>query len=135
MATNRLLGEARFTDVDAAFLLDLRGWLQPRLPGREARVVREVAIVLGELMTNAYRHAQPPFLARLTEGHAIRVEVHDGTASPATGWALGRGLLIVRDLCSDWGVEHRPDGKIVWAEMPDEAGRRAQRSPANLAIT
>lgn len=116
----RVLGELTLPDVDATFLLDLRGWLAGPLRGRAPRLVREVAIVLGELMTNAYRHAGPPFAVRLTETprRAVRVEVHDGTTPSATGWNLGRGLLIVRDLCPDWGVARRPAGKITWAEVP-----------------
>lgn len=116
----RVLGEATFPDVDVEFLLDLRGWVSGPLRGRPAQLVRDVAIVLGELMTNAYRHAAPPFRARLTippTGCVIRVAVHDGMTARA-GWQLGRGLLIVRDLCIDWGVEHRPDGKVTWAEVP-----------------
>jgi hypothetical protein len=116
----RVLGETTFPDVDAAFLMDLRGWLTRPLRGWPASLVRNVAIVLGELMTNAYRHAGPPFGARLTvppAGGVVRVAVCDGTAS-GWGWQLGRGLLIVRDLSTDWGVEHRADGKTTWAEVP-----------------
>lgn len=72
--------------------------------------MREATIVLGELVTNAYRHAE----ARLTPprpGIAVRPEVHDGTASPTTGWPPGKGLLLVRGRCPDRGVEHRADGK------------------------
>lgn len=125
---DRLLAQARFTEVDAAFLLDLRGWLEEPLRGYPPPLVRDVAVVLGELMTNAFRHARPPFAARLAvprDSAVVRVEVHDGAACSAAGWPLGRGLLIVRDLCPDWGVEHRPDSKITWAEVviPDNPAR------------
>jgi hypothetical protein len=116
-----LLGEARFTDIDPEFLLDLRGWLDQPLRDHPPDTVRTVAVVLGELVANAFRHATPPFAARLTlppPSQAICVEVHDSTPTTAVGWPLRRGLLIVRDLCPDWGVEHRPPGKIVWAEIP-----------------
>lgn len=119
-----VLCEARFAEVDAPFLLDVRGWLEPRLGGCPPGLVRQAAIVLGELMANAYRHAEPPYVARLIAprpGDTIRVEVHDGTSALAGGWALGRGLLIVRDLCPDWGVEPGHDGKVVWAEFAGEA--------------
>jgi hypothetical protein len=125
---DHILAETRFADIDPAFLLDVRGWLERRLRGRSPQVVREVATVLGELTANAFRHAGPPFAVRLTasrQSRTIRVEVHDSTASPTTGWPLGRGLLIVRDICPDWGVEHRRDeGKVAWAEVPalDGAG-------------
>jgi len=119
-----VLCEARFAEVDASFLLDVRGWLEPHLPGHTPDLVRRTAVVLGELMANAFRHAEPPYVARLTAprpGDTIRVEVHDGTPASAGGWALGRGLLIVRDVCPDWGVEPGPDGKIVWAELSGES--------------
>ncbi len=126
---DRLLGEARFTEIDPMFLLDLRGWLAQPLRGFPPRTVRDVTVVLGELMTNAFRHAEPPFAVRLTAaggGDGVRVEVGDGTASPLIRWPLGRGLLIVRDLCRRWGVvAHDPDGKVVWAET----GRAAEPAP------
>lgn len=112
-----VLAEVRFADIDPTFLLDLRGWLDEPLRGRPPELVRAVTVVLGELLANAFRHAEPPFTARLTApgpGPALRVEVRDGTPA-TTGWPMRRGLLIVRDLCPDWGIAHRPPGKAVWA--------------------
>ena len=129
---DRLLAESRFAEIDPAFLLDVRGWLEQRLRGHSPRVVREVATVVGELAANAFRHAGPPFAVRLAvprQGRAIRVEVHDSTASPMTGWPMARGLLIVRDICPDWGVEHRVDGKVAWAEVPALDGVGQASSP------
>jgi len=116
-----ILAEARFADLDAEFLLDLRGWLARSLRGWAPGLVRDVTVVLGELMTNAFRHAGPPFAARVSvasAGHALRVEVHDGSTVHLADWTFGRGLLVVRDLCRDWGVEHSARGKITWAEVP-----------------
>jgi len=116
-----LLAEVRFQDIDAVFLLDLRGWLSPLLRDAAPQLVREVAVVLGELLTNAFRHARPPFTARVTVpplGQVMRVEVQDGSAQHTSQWTLGRGLLVVRDLSRNWGVERRSDGKIAWAEVP-----------------
>lgn len=127
----RLLGEIRFAELDAVFLMNLRGWLARPLRGRGPDEVRDVTIVLGELLTNAFRHAEPPFAIRLTapaDRAGIRVEVCDGTASPAPDWPLGRGLLIVRDICPHWGVVSRPGGKIVWAETVPEYGRARFRA-------
>lgn len=124
-SSRRVLAETRFPDVDASFLLDLRGWLAVPLCGSGPRLVREVTVVLGELLTNAFRHARPPYVVRLavpSSGRAVRIEVEDGSAS-CPGWPLGRGLLIVRDLCGDWGVEHRMTGTTAWAEVPILAGR------------
>lgn len=122
----QLLGEVRFAEIDPVFLMDLRGWLEGPLRGRTPQVVREVTIVLGELMTNAFRHAAPPFVVRLTVSRrrrGVRIEVDDGSTPATSRWPLGRGLLIVRDICREWGVEHRSDGKVVWAEIPGNGTR------------
>jgi hypothetical protein len=127
-ANGRILAEARFPDIDAPFLLDLRGWVSEPLCDLAPGTVRGVTIVLGELLGNAFRHARPPFAVRLLappRGPAVRVAVRDASPSPANGWELGRGLLIVRDLCSNWGVECRPAGKTVWADVAAATARSA----------
>jgi hypothetical protein len=126
-----ILAEARFADLDAEFLLDLRGWLARSLQGWAPDLVRDVTVVLGELTANAFRHAGPPFAVRVSvaaAGHALRVEVHDGSAAHTADWTFGRGLLVVRDLCRGWGVERSADGKITWAEVPvPSLSRQASR--------
>ena len=51
----------------------------------------------------------------------LRLEVHDTSPIlPAGGvvpTAGGRGLRIVDEVSSDWGAEHTPNGKMVWAEF------------------
>lgn len=119
--TPRVLVEARLEEVDPAFLTGLRAWLVRPLDGCTPGVVKEVAIVVGELVANAFRHAKPPFTVRLTlprPGRVVRMEVHDGAAPAPTAWPAGKGLFVVRGLCPDWGVEPRKDGKAVWAELP-----------------
>lgn len=83
----------------------------------------DAVLVLSELISNALRHARPlQGTARRFSGEAIRVawsigadevhlEVTDGGAStrprlgaPTRSATGGRGLHIVRDLTSDWGV-------------------------------
>ncbi|MCT2584416.1 ATP-binding protein [Actinophytocola gossypii] len=117
----RVLARARLPDVDPEFLADVRRWLKSPLHGCTPGAVREAAVVLGELLGNAFRHARPPFTVEVSlpsPGTAVRMAVHDATPSPAAGWPLGRGLTIVRRLCPDWGVERDADGKAVWAELP-----------------
>ena len=52
------------------------------------------------------------------------MEVVDGSAmSPRTRRfsvesTTGRGLGLVEELSTRWGVEKRPDGKTVWFEVP-----------------
>lgn len=117
----RVLGEARLDATDQEFLTGLRGWLERPLDGCTPGVVKEVTIVLGELVANAFQHAAPPFTVRLTlpqPARVVRMEVHDALPAAPTAWPAGKGLFVVRGLCPDWGVEPRPDGKAVWAELP-----------------
>lgn len=84
-----------------------------------------VRLLTSELVTNALLHAgtNMAIVVRFTDDR-IRVEVED--ASPA--WptrlsyaedaATGRGLTIVEEIASAWGVRRIPGGKAVWFEVP-----------------
>jgi anti-sigma regulatory factor (Ser/Thr protein kinase) len=88
-------------------------------------VVETVELLTSEVVTNAIVHARaaPELVVRLS-GARVRIEVHD--ASPAVPVrrlagpyaASGRGIAIVDGLAGNWGVEHVPDGKRVWFEVP-----------------
>ena len=89
--------------------------------------VREVGILLAsELVTNALLYAQGRITVRVTAvEHAWRVAVHDGSASEVRPRHVGveatsgRGLALVEQLSSAWGVEHDDTtGKEVWFEVP-----------------
>lgn len=119
--TDRVLAETQLTTADDMFLAGLRRWVALSMRGCTGGAIQEACIVLAELLANAYRHASPPYAVRLTlppEATAVRLRVDDGSAAPAQPWPVGKGLLIVRGLCPDWGIEHRPSGKAVWAELP-----------------
>ena len=45
--------------------------------------------------------------------HPARPLVREAAPDPATG----RGLLIIDQLASRWGVDLRRDGKTVWVEL------------------
>ncbi|MFA3836978.1 ATP-binding protein [Streptomyces aureus] len=104
---------------------------------RAARLVEEwghgdqagaVALLVSELATNAllhgcFRDRLFQVELRLTQS-TLRISVSDprGEALPeprpaSEGQQFGRGLLIVRELASDWGVERRSVGKTVWCEV------------------
>ena len=77
-----------------------------------------------ELVTNAVRHAHSP--VDLTVAHwddRIRIEARDdSTARPAPHRVdpptRHRGLLLMEDLCEDWGVDVQDhSGKVVWCEV------------------
>ncbi len=80
------------------------------------------ALLVSELVTNALLHGSgsASMHCELTEGF-LRVGVYDeGTGTPEVREpghlaSSGRGLLLVRELADEWGVQ--PDGhggKVVW---------------------
>jgi anti-sigma regulatory factor (Ser/Thr protein kinase) len=90
-----------------------------------ADLVDDAAIVVSELVANGVMHARTEIsLSVEPAGDGIRVSVTDGshilprwtpTSSLATS---GRGLLLVEQLSTTWGVEPLSDGgKVVWAEI------------------
>lgn len=89
-------------------------------------LVNDVRLVTSELATNAIEHARTPFDVSLERsGHSVRLTVQDSSSSTpqlvlVDSLALGgRGLLIVQQLSSDWGVDTSATGaKSVWACFP-----------------
>ncbi|HEX7167839.1 MAG TPA: ATP-binding protein [Acidimicrobiales bacterium] len=81
-------------------------------------------LLVSELATNAVLHARTDYVVRLTSNDGrVRVEVQDANErSPSIAHAppeatSGRGLQLVQTLSAGWGVEGRPDGKVVWFEV------------------
>src|SRR4051812_28294129 len=91
-----------------------------------------VELLVSELVTNAYRHGQPPVRIGISSADAtIRVEVHD-YGSPFSVPTMssrdvrdsgGWGLAIVAALSTSWGVSphNREIGKHVWFELDTAA--------------
>ncbi len=92
----------------------LRRW------GVEDTLVYDAALVLSELANNAVIHARSSFsIAVRAEKSALRIAVAD-TRARADGSLtprLGHGLGVVEAIADVWGVEDRPAGKVVWAEL------------------
>jgi anti-sigma regulatory factor (Ser/Thr protein kinase) len=101
-------------------------------------------LVASELVTNAIQHSGCKDTDRLSVevGHRdgnLMISVHDpglsGTAaSPVEHEQFGvggRGLQIVEQLSVRWGAE-RPDGYLVWAELPVHVGSDPTPAPAPL---
>ena len=85
-------------------------------------------LLVSELVTNAVLHCRSAVGVRISAGASgVRVEVSDGSTvlpSPrgfSADAATGRGLELVEVLSSRWGVEPRPDGKVVWFELGEAA--------------
>ena len=87
-------------------------------------LVDDIELVVAELVSNAVRHAAPPFDIDLVEHDGvIRGEVSDGSpASPVTNVRPdhhgGFGLGIVAACTSRWGTSPTASGKQVWFEIP-----------------
>jgi anti-sigma regulatory factor (Ser/Thr protein kinase) len=99
--------------------------LAPAVPdGR----LRDVQLLVSELVTNAVRHADLAagesirLVVELAE-RALRVEVHDpgggfvpSAPSPDPARPSGWGLYLVAELSDRWGV-HSNDATLVWFEL------------------
>lgn len=90
----------------------------------------DAAVVLGELLSNALRHAAPLDDGGLTVTWGawdgmVHLEVTDGGSgtlptiavadAPAVG---GHGLVIVEALSTSWGIRAEEDSVTVWADLP-----------------
>lgn len=99
------------------------------LDGIDGRVsperMRDVRLLVSELVTNAVRHAagEAVRLIVVLRGSTLRIEVHD----PGNGFELkpppddplrasGWGLVLVDELADRWGIDHHPQTR-VWFEM------------------
>ncbi|KOV38080.1 hypothetical protein ADK60_03060 [Streptomyces sp. XY431] len=95
-------------------------------------LVENAVLVASELMTNAIqtgcRRSITLTLEQIGES-AVRISVEDGSRYPPVFIkpglptnpdrlpAGGRGLVIVDGLCKRWGLDLRPQGKCVFAEI------------------
>ena len=94
----------------------------------DSGVSADLAVLLiSELATNAVLHARTDFVVSVRiEDRRVRVEVQDANERPPVightppEATSGRGLHLVQSLSSSWGVEGRPEGKIVWFEVPTD---------------
>ncbi|MDQ6726394.1 MAG: ATP-binding protein [Actinomycetota bacterium] len=90
-----------------------------------AEVVDTVELLTSEIVTNAILHGRAgPKLVVELHGSVVRVGVYDmGPEVPVRRLGhpddvSGRGVLIVEELASAWGVEReRGGGKRVWFEV------------------
>lgn len=83
-----------------------------------------ITLCVSELVTNAIDHAAPPIeLSLAASDEHVRVEVRDASddmpvtreLSPSS--LRGRGMYLVANAATAWGVEPLPCGKSVWAQF------------------
>jgi len=102
-----------------------RGALEEIAHAVSADRMRDVRLLVSELVTNAVRHAEGAVVRLIVSlrSDVLRVEVHD----PGFGFevsepprdplrASGWGLVLVEELADRWGVEGTPRTR-VWFEM------------------
>jgi len=87
--------------------------------------IEVVALLVTELVTNAILHARTPLLLTVEPSpDHVRICVEDHSdEQPAVRHydpdaVTGRGLALVEQLASSWGVDTTPEGKVVWCEVP-----------------
>ena len=112
--------------------------------------IGDATLVVSELLTNAILHARPLPGAQVLVAWALRersleVAVSDGgsmtrprTARASLSSIGGRGLAIVENLSSRWGVLPSDFGLTVWAVLPGAgpvapAGTRRRRHGGGYA--
>lgn len=111
---------ARFAPVPAS-VADARRFVSEVLGTEPGAPL--VLLLVSELATNAVVHGKGAYEIRVVPGDRVRVEVWDeGLERPhrvAVGAEAtsGRGLRIVEELATAWGVEPLAGGKVVWFEV------------------
>ncbi len=124
---------------DPASVAMARRFVRAVLQGWQVEdVMDEVLLIVSELVTNAFEHAQSPCRLRLSlTASGLRVDVHDeGRGTPDLRAATeqsehGRGLYLVATFAAAWGTEQSPEGgKIVWAELPSQPAPHSRGGPA-----
>jgi len=96
---------------------------------QDQRLLDDVILLTSELVTNAVRYGGDGVTLRIAlRADVIEVSVEDKSpllpARPAVVAENpyregGRGLLIVSELASEWGIDEKPlGGKRVWARLP-----------------
>jgi hypothetical protein len=106
--------------------VDVRRWIRGRLSAEvDTHTLVDVLLVVGELVGNAYTHTTSPRELRVRRtGVGVLVEVCDGDprhpremASADDRWG-GRGVQVLVELATSWGVRLEDGGKAVWALLP-----------------
>jgi two-component sensor histidine kinase len=106
--------------------IDVRRWIRGKLSTElDTHTLVDVLLVVGELVGNAYQHTSSPRELRVVRSEAgVLVEVADGDvrhpsemATSDNQWG-GRGIQVLIELATSWGVRLEGGGKVVWALLP-----------------
>ena len=102
--------------------------------------IEVAALLVTELVSNAMLHARTDIvlMVDVTPGRVI-LRVRDGSdATPVQqGYgvdaATGRGIALVEQLASAWGVDRSDEGKEVWCQI--DFRRRGRRNTSTNEAT
>jgi signal transduction histidine kinase len=117
----------RSLDKEVEQLSEVRHDLTAALEAMGQQVVApDAALVVSELLANAVAYADSTVrISIYAVGSSLRIEVcDDGQGVPEVvkvepDAVEGRGLFIVEQLATRWGVDDtEPGGKTVWCELP-----------------
>ncbi|MEU5693312.1 ATP-binding protein [Actinosynnema sp. NPDC020468] len=118
------LSETAVMEVEGVALAMIRDWVRALLTDVAEDDVEDCLLVVTELVSNAFDHAEKPRCLRIAQGtDLIRIEVDDSThgllvvGHSRLGEHRGRGLVMVGNLAAAWGVERHERGKTVWAHV------------------
>src|SRR5689334_6614933 len=84
-------------------------------------------LLTSELVSNVVRHAMTTIELDVSwADQRLRVGIADGSSIvPAVADAAradgGLGLRIVDSFADEWGIDDRPDGKVVWFSLTESA--------------
>ena len=103
--------------------------------------IEDLPLLVSELATNAVLHARSDFEVTVIRMHrCVRVEVFDqNTRLPTFAVAptdaySGRGLMLLRELSTNWGVESHSDvGKTIWFEVNAPKRLKSSRRAVGVA--
>jgi CheY-like chemotaxis protein len=110
--------------ADLASLSAARRFVRDALTSESRELLELVTLLVSELVTNAVVHAGTDARVEVRlRPDAVRVDVHDddprlpAPRSAEEGGPGGRGLPIVDQVASRWGIEPEGSGKVVWFEI------------------
>ncbi|MFD1147294.1 hypothetical protein [Saccharothrix hoggarensis] len=99
---------------------EVEAWLRDRLVGWLDHDVLLVGVLVGELLDNAWRCGEPPYVLELVMDpwtETLTIRVRDHARRHTARWSLGAGLLIVDGLTAQWGVVSASESTTVWAKV------------------
>jgi hypothetical protein len=105
----------------------VRDWIGGALVAVPELVRMKAAFVTAELVAHARRHGRPPYVLHLSVStgsmiapradSTLVLAVDDSAPELGASWTFRSGLVLIGALSRRWGVDQRPQGKTVWAEL------------------